>query len=178
MAATIYNLDTANLFVGDDNPDNSQFLTLQSVKMPMLEESTRTINPGGGVIAMDIGNRKITISSLTFKLNGINPDVMPKFMANRRVKYTIRGNVSNIRTQEDLDLVSVIEGRMVKVDMSEFSKDSEISTDYEIKEIVFYSMHMANVEKYYLDAFAGPAGVRIDGVPLFRNVARNIGLGV
>jgi len=178
MSATIFNLDTANLFVGDDNPDNSQFLTLSGVKIPSLEESTRTISPGGGVVAIDIGMRKITMSSLTFKLSGLNPDVMPKFMANRRIKYTIRANVSNVRTQEDTPLVATIEGRMVKMDVGEFKKDGEVDTDYEIKEIVHYMLKLGTQEKYYLDAFAGPSGVRIDGVPIFRNVARNIGLGV
>lgn len=178
MTATIFNLDTANLFVGDDDPDNSQFLTLNGVKVPMLEESTRTITPGGGIVAMDVGMRKITISPLTFKLSGLNPDVMPKFMVNRRIKYTIRANVSNVRTQEDVPLVATVEGRMVKVDMAEFKKDGEVDTDYEIKEIVHYMLKLGTQEKYYLDAFSGPNGVRIDGVPVFRNVARNIGLGV
>lgn len=178
MSKTIFNLDTANLFVGDDDPDNSQFLTLSGVKIPMLEESTRTVNPGGGVVAMDIGMRKITISPLTFKLAGLNPDVMPKFMTNRRIKYTIRANVSNVRTQEDIPLVATIEGRMVKVDLSEFRKDGEVDSDYEIKEIVHYMLKLGDQEQYYLDAFAGPAGVRINGVQVFRDVARNIGLGV
>jgi phage tail tube protein FII len=178
MSATIYNLDTANLFVGDDNPDNSQFLTLNGAKVPMLEESTRTITPGGGIVAMDIGMRKITISPFTFKLNGINPDVMPKFMTNRRIKYTLRGNVSNVRTQEDIPLLAVVEGRMIKVDIGEFRKDTEVDTDYEIREIAYYMLKLGDQEKYYLDVFAGPNGVRIDGNPIFRDVARNIGLGV
>lgn len=178
MAATIYNLDTANLFVGDEDPDNSQFLVLNGIKIPALEESTRTITPGGGIVAIDIGNRKITIAPFTFKLSGLNPDVMPAFMATRRKKYTMRGNLANVRTQEDIPVVMTIEGRMVKVDINEVKKDSDVDSDYEVREIVHYMLKIGDKEKYYLDAFAGPNGVRIDGVSPFREVARNIGLGV
>ncbi len=178
MSKTIYNLDTANLFVGDDDPENSQFLTLMSVKIPSLEEATRTIEPGGGIVAIDFGLRKINALSISFGLSGINPDVMPKFMPSRRTAYTIRGNISDVRTQEDIPLVATIQGRMTKLDVGEFKKGGEVNSDYEIKEIVHYMLKIGDQEKFYMDAFAGPNGVRIDGVPVFRDVARNIGLGV
>lgn len=178
MAATIYNLDTANLFVGDDDPNTSQFLVLNSVKLPMLEETTKTHMPGGGVVAIDIGTRKVNAPTMSFKLAGLNPDVMPKFMSTPRSKYTVRGNLFDVRAQLDLPVVGVVEGKMTKVDINEFKKDSDVGSDYEIKEVVFYQLMIAGKEKFYFDMFAGPGGVRIDGQQIFRQVALNVGLGV
>lgn len=176
MAATIFNLDAANLFTGDDDPGNSQFLTLQSVKLPSLEESTRSHTPGGGIMAIDIGNKKINALMLTFTLVGLNPDVMPKFMAPQRQKYTVRGNLFNASTQEDLPVVGVITGKMVRSEVSQFTKDDGVNTDYEIREVTKYMLTIDGQEKYYFDFFGGIGAARVDGVPMFQAAARNLGL--
>lgn len=175
--ATIYNLDTANLFAGDEDPDHSQFLVLNTVRFPALEETTKEVKPGGGVVGVKIGMRSVAAPMISFNLTGINPKVMNKFMTNRREHYTIRGNIANISTQEDIPLVCVVYGRMTKVDMGEFRKDDGINTDYEINEIVRYQLKIDGDEKYFIDIFGGPNAIRVDGRPLFREVARNIGLG-
>jgi P2 family phage contractile tail tube protein len=175
--ATIYNLDTANLFAGDDDPDHSQFLVLNSVKFPALEEATKEFKPGGGIAGVKIGMRSIGALMISFNLAGLNLKVMNKFMTNRREHYTIRGNVANVTTQEDIPLVCVVHGRMTKVDMGEFKKDDGINTDYEINEITRYMLKIGGDEKYFIDVFGGPNAVRIDGRTIFRQVARNIGLG-
>lgn len=175
MAQTILNMDLAALFIGDDNPVNSQALTLKSVKIPGLEEATKNHNPGGGVLAIDIGMKKINAPMFTFKLAGMQPDVMPRFMTSRRQNYTLRGNLFDLATQEDKPCIAVINGKMTKVETSEFQKDDGVDTDYEIREIVKYILTIDNAEKYYLDFFLGAAGVRVDGVPLFGAAARNLG---
>lgn len=176
MVATINNLDTANLFIGNDDPANSQYLVLINFKLPVLEEVTRNYNPGGGIVGIDMAMRRLNTFTFPFSLNGIQPDVLPYFMGNRRTDYTVRGNLANIATQEDIPFVATITGRMVKVEHSQFTKDTGIDTDYEVKEIVRYKLVIGTEEKYFLDAFRGPAGFRIDGQQPFRNVARNIGL--
>ncbi len=178
MSNTIYNLDTANLFVGDDDPENSQFLVLNSLTLPALEESTRSHSGGGAAATIDIGMRKINALTFPFQLTGLTPDVTAKFMPSRRTKYTIRGNISDVRSQKDIPLLAVVEGRMIKATTSEFRKDGEVSSDYEIREVVFYSLKIDSDEKFYFDYFAGPNGVRVNGVSIFSDVARNIGLGV
>lgn len=176
--STIYNLDTANLFVGDDNPDESQFLVLKSVKVPSLEENTKDFQPGGGVAGISYGMRSIMPLVTTFTLEGINPKVMPYFMRTRRVPYTIRGNLTDVRTQADIPLVAVLHGRMIKVDVGEFAKQNGVESMYEIREVVKYELRIDGTEKVYFDFFAGPGGVRIDGETVFNDVARNIGIGV
>lgn len=174
--STIFNLDTANLFAGDDDPNHSQFLVLNSVKLPSLEEQTKEHKPGGGLVGVEIGMRSIAALMIGFNLNGLNPKVMNKFMTGRREAYTIRGNVSNVKTQEDIPLVCVVHGRMTKAEISDFKKDDGVDTDYEIKEIVRYTLKLDRDEKYFFDFFGGPNAVRIDGRSIFRSVARNIGL--
>ncbi len=178
MPATLFNLDSANLFVGDDDPTNSQFLTLKTVKIPGMEEQTKDHMGGGAVASIKLGMRSFTIAPLSFSLEGFNPDIMPRFMpaGPARIKYTIRGNVRNIRTHEDLPLRAIVEGRMTKAEISEFKKDDGVSTDYEINEVLFYHLYFGNQEKIYFDYWAGPNGLRMDGVSTLQGVSRNLGL--
>lgn len=180
MAATILNLDTANLFAGDADPTNSQFLTLNNIKFPALEEKTKAHSPGGGVMSINVGMRSVNALSLTFQLAGINPDVMNKYMPGlgRRTKYTLRGNLNDLQTQEDIPVLAVVNGRMTKSDIGQFDKDNGLNSDYEIQEIVGYQLLIGGTEKFYFDFFAGPRGIRIDGVVVYNTVARNLGLGV
>lgn len=176
MAATILNLDTANLFLGDDDPDDSQFLALSSVKLPNLEEAVKEHTPGGGVGTIEIPMRKLNAIALTFSLMGMAPDALSMFMAARRQNYTVRGNMFDLASQNDIPVVGVVFGRMTKVEVSDFKKDDGVSTDYEIKGVMRYRLTIGGREKFFYDALQGPRGVRIDGVNPFARVARNIGL--
>ena len=116
--------------------------------------------------------------SLTFKLRGLNPDVMNRFGINspNRHNYTMRGNVLDLRTGDALPLVAVTKGRMIKLESDEWKREDGISHDYEIAEIVFYQLLVNNQEKFYFDWFAGPMGWRVDGTPTFDVEARNLGI--
>lgn len=178
MPATLFNLDAANLFVGDDDPTNSQFLTLKNVKLPGMEEQTKEHMGGGAVASIRLGMRSFSIAALTFTLEGFNPTVMTRFMpvAAQRIKYTVRGNIRDIRTHEDISMRAIVEGRMTKSELSDFKKDDGVTTDYEINEILFYHLYFGAEEKIYFDYWAGPNGLRIDGVDALPGVARNLGL--
>lgn len=174
--STIYNLDSANLFTGDDDPNHSQFLVIETIKFPALEEATKEFKPGGGVMSIELGMKNIKPLTLGFKLAGLQPRVMGQFMKDTKDNYTIRGNLFDAKTQENLKVVGVVFGRMVKTDLGEFKKEDGVSTDYEIKEITKYKLHVDGDEKYYFDFFAGPAGVRVNGRKIYNRVARNLGL--
>jgi len=178
MPSTLFNLDAANLFVGDDDPTRSQFLALKSIKIPGLEEQTKEHTGGGAIATLSLGMRVFKVSPLTFTLEGPNPDVLPSFMspAAARKKYTIRGNVRDVRTHDDIELRAIVEGRMTKIEISEYKKDDGITSDYEINEITFYHLFFKGAEKIYYEFFSGPAGLRIDGAPALQGVARNLGI--
>jgi phage tail tube protein FII len=178
MPATLYNLDAMNLFVGDDDPTDSQFLTMQNVKIPGLEEQTKEHAGGGAISSIDLGMRYFKIAPLTFTLQGFNPTVMPRFMpaGAQRIKYTARGNIRDVRTHDDIALKAIVEGRMTKVEISDFKRDDGVTTEYEIKEILFYQLFIGDAEKIYFDYWAGPSGLRMDGNLILGGMARNLGL--
>lgn len=175
---TIFNLDAANLFIGDEDPNDSQFLTLKDVTLPSLNESTRSHMPAGGAMAIEIGNRQIDAFQMSFNLDGFNPDVITRFMptAPNRIKYTIRGNMRDLRAGTDIECRAVVEGRMTQASMGAFSKDGGVQSEYQISEIVMYELYFDGNEKFYFDVFAGLAGCRRDGAPMFDQAAANIGL--
>ena len=178
MAQTILHVDLANLFVGDDDPTKSQHLVLKGVTLPQLTEKMKTHSPGGGIMDVDLGLRKMDPLKMPFKLEGLNPDVMPRFMPNgsQRIKYTMRANIRDLQTHADLPLLGIIEGRMMQVNISELGSGNSTETDYSIQEIFRYQLFINNVEKYYFDFFSGAAGVRIDGNQVFKTAAANLGL--
>lgn len=176
MPATLFNVDSANLFVGDDDPTNSQFLTIKNVKIPGITEKTKEHTGGGAAAAIELSTGIIEALTLSFSLAGFNPDVMTRVLGRERIKYTMRANVRDIRTHAELPLRAIIEGKMTKYESSQFEKDSGMDSDYEVKEIIFYHLYFNNKEKFYFDYFAGPGGVRVDGVPAFAARARNLGL--
>jgi len=176
MAATLFNMDSANLFVGDDDPSNSQFLTLKNIKVPSITEKTKEHTGGGASASIELATGIIEAPTLTFGLEGFNPDVMTRVLQQSRLKYTVRGNIRDVRSHEEIPLRAIVQGKMTKYEPSQFEKDSGMSSDYEIKEIVFYHLFFNNQEKIYFDYFAGPAGLRINGIPVQQARARNLGL--
>lgn len=178
MASTIQHLDMANIFVGDDDPTKSVYLTLKNFKLPSLEEMTKDHTGGGTAMGITIGMALIQAPTFTFQLEGLNPDIDERFMPGlqRRIKYTVRGNVSDLRDHRDIEVKAIIEGRMTKVEMSDFDREKGSTTDYEIKEVMFYALYFDNEEKWYLDYFAGASGVRRNGELMFPQKARNLGL--
>lgn len=176
MASTLFHMDAANLFVGDDDPRNSQFQVLRNIKIPALTEKTKDHTGGGAMATVELGMAVFEAFTLDFSLEGFNPEVMKYVGIRSRQKFTVRGNIRDIRTHEDKELRAIVEGKMVKYEPSQFERDSGMTSDYQIKEIMFYHLYFAGAEKVYFDYMAGPAGVRIDGIPVFDNMARNLGL--
>lgn len=169
-------LDAANLFVGDDDPTNGEFITLKSLKLPALKEKTKDHTGGGAAMGIQMGMRMLEPLEFTFKLEGVNIRTMTKFMPPDRTNYTVRGNIRDLDLLTDIPVVAVIAGRMSSVDMGEYGRDNGTETDYMISEVVRYRLTIGDVEKYRFDYFRGMAGVFVDGQPLFGNVARNLGL--
>lgn len=175
-ASTVFHVDAATLFVGDDDPTNSQHLVLKSVKLPTLTEKTRDHSPGGGPVSVKLGMRKIEAPEPTFKLEGINPTVMNKFMPPTRTMYTMRANIRDVVQQTDIAMKAIIQGRMMEVDMGDFGTDESVESDYKISEVLYYQVFFDNQEKYYFSFPEGYAGVRVDGQQVFRQMAANLGL--
>lgn len=175
-AATALHVDAATLYVGDDDPTNSQHLVLKGVKLPPLREKTREHSPGGAPMSINLGMRKLEALEPTFKLEGINPTVQNKFMPQVRTMYTMRANIRDVVQQRDIAMKAIIEGRLQEVDMGDFGTDDAVESDYKITEVMYYQVFFDNQEKWYFSFAEGYAGARIDGAQIFRQVAANLGL--
>ncbi len=176
--ATLYEMDFVALFCDELDPTKSNWLNLEEVRIPMLQEKTSESTGGGAAMGLRMGMGVFEPIDFTFKLRGVNPDVMNKIMPPGRVRrsYTVTGNVRDLEGNRQFALKAIVKGRMTKMDMGTFTRDSGLSTDYQIDEIVFYSLHLDGVEKYYVDQFVGPGGIRVDGNQVYQDVARNLGL--
>lgn len=176
--ATIYEMDFAALFCDELDPSMAKWLNLEEVKIPALQEKTSETTGGGAAMSIRMGMGAFEPIELTFKLRGIDPDTLSQIMApgRRRKAYTITGNVRDLEGDREMPLRAVVRGRMTKADMGSFTRESGISTDYQIDEVVHYALYLDNVERYYVDAFSGPGTIRVNGIPVYSDVARNLGL--
>ena len=177
MANTLYILDAAALFLGDEDPTDAETITIKSVKIPALKEKTKSHMGGGATMEVNLGMRALEPLEFTFKLEGFNPKAMGQLMpAAGRLKYTVRGSIRDVKAGTDIGVRAIIDGRMTSYEPSEFSRDQGIESDYMFAEIMGYQLFLNDVEKFYFDYFGGFTGVRIDGDQPFRGVARNLGL--
>ncbi len=176
--ATIYECDSMALFVDDLDPTKAHFLDIEELKIPSLVEKTGEHSGGGASMAITFGRGIFEVIDLTFKLRGLQPEIMPLIAlpGRARRKYTMMGNVRDLEANTEVALKVVIEGRMTKVDMGSFSRDNGISTDFQVSEVVHYEFWLNGIEKYYLNYFGGPSAVRVDGVPVYQTMGRNLGL--
>lgn len=174
----LFIMDMATIQVGDLNPDDLNHLRLESVKLPTLQEKTQDHTPGGAVMGLQIGMTMLEALNLTFRMKGLNPETSRRLGIGqgRRLNYTLRGNVRDVREDRNFACRVRVNGRMIKVDQSEFARESGINEDFEITEVVLYEVHFDNQEKFFFDFFRGPAGARIDGTPIFSQQAANLGL--
>lgn len=176
MYGTIEVLDAANLFIGDD-PNNSKHLVLKTCRIIAdLEEGTIAHKPGGHVVSMDLGDRTFMMPKMAFSLSGPNTDVLTDFMPSRKINYTVRANIRNIRDDTDTSIVAAFKGRMVKASYNEFEKSNNMDGSYEIAELITYTLVRNGIEVLYFDVMGGVSTFRRNGQPMFPDLARNLGL--
>jgi len=176
VASTIFHMDSANLFVGDDDPTNSQHLVLKNIKLPNLEEIKKEYLGGGAIGKVSMGMGAVEPLVLTFNLDGFTPDVLSRFMSPTRIKYTVRGNIRDFFDHSDIEVKAILEGRMTKAEMSEFDKEKGTDSAYEITEAVHYALYFGQQEKLFFNLRT--SRLRVDGVDVNRQRNINLGIGV
>lgn len=161
--STIYIMEAANLFCGDDDPTASKHLTLTELQLPNLQESFQDYHPGGSRVQIEVavGVQKLEAS---FKLAGWDPDLLTQFGlgASARKKFTAYGSIRNKRTGEAIEAKAVLEGRLGSASPEAFQRGEMQGFDYTIAEILHYELHFGGAEKIYWDFFT--ADWRVDGV--------------
>lgn len=154
MAATIYVMEAVNLFAGDDDPTKSKHLTIEELKLPTLQEKNTKHHAGGSCAEIEVAVGMEALQS-TFKLKGWDPDLMIQFGlgSNRRLPFTARGVIRDLRTNRAIEAVALMEGRLGKIEADAFKRGDLQGHDYMIHEIMHYELFFDNAEKIYWDFF-------------------------
>jgi phage tail tube protein FII len=148
----IHVLEAANLFCGDEDPTNSTHLIIANLKLPGLEENFVEHNPGGAPIGVEVGTHIMRLES-TFELVGWQPTVMALIGRERRDAqfFTAYGLMRSKRTARPFQVKAVMEGRLGRVNPTEFSRGSNHSHEYRIGGIWHYELYYDGQELYYWD---------------------------
>lgn len=172
--SNVYIMEAANLFVGDHDPRNSKFLTLEELKLPDLQEAMVDHNPGGGKVGVEfaVGIQKL---EPTFKLKGWDAPLLRIFGLGSTVRklFTAYGVIRDKRSGRALEAMAVIEGRLSKVAPDAFKRGEAMDFEYAISEVMHYELFFDGNEELYWDFFTNT--LRLGGVdpdPDFNSILR------
>jgi hypothetical protein len=159
-------MESANLFCGDDDPSSSNHLVLQELKLPGLEENYVDHAPTGAPIAIEIDTHMTRLEA-TFNLAGWQTKVMTMIGESnkQRQKFTAYGLIRDRRTGEALESIAIMEGRLGRVNPTNFRKGDLQAHEYSIRGITHYELNMADEELYRWDFFTSTrtiGGVDLD----------------
>ena len=160
----VYVNEAFNLYVGNDDADNSKKLVIANLQIPDLEEITQEHHAGGALGAIEVGGLGVKALMSKFKLTGWDPQTMSQFGIGARAQYpfTAKALVRNKNGGAGLGVKAVMWGRLTKISPNEMKRGDLLGHDHEIKEITHYELYFNDAEKYYWDFFASIW--RVDGV--------------
>lgn len=164
MAASVIIWEAANLFAGDDGPNNSKHLSLQSTMLPTLREKTQEHHPGGGVGAITIGGLGIEALELPFKLTGVDAQTKALFGlgSNASRFYTLYGVLRDKNSGRAIERKAVVRGRLTEISEGEFQRGQLVDQDHKITEITHYELYENKAELYFYDFFSSTW--RVNGI--------------
>lgn len=171
----IFIQEATNLFVGDDGPNNSKHLILDTLKLPTFEEKSQAHFAGGAIGEIMVGNLGLNALELTFGVKSYDPQIMSQFGLNsrRRLPYTIYGAIRDLQGGNMVELKCVLQGRIQKLEGDDLKRGEIIGHNHTIQEILHYEVFFDQKEKFYYDHFT--SDWRVDGVSQnsdIRNVLR------
>jgi uncharacterized protein len=156
MAASVIIWEAANLYAGDNGPNNSKHLTLQSIQIPQLKEKTEEHTPGGGIGAISIGMMSLEMLEVTFKLVGSDVQTKAQFGlgSNGSQFYTIYGALRDKNSGRAIERKLIVKGRLVECGEDEFSRGKLTTQDHKIAEVTHYELYEDKAEVHYYDFFS------------------------
>lgn len=147
----LYTMEAANLFAGDANPNASQHLTLQELKLPGLEENYVDHTPGGAPVGIEIDTH-INRLEATFNLAGWSPEVMIMIgsweaaLQHFTAYGLIRDRLSGVARQA----TAIIWGRLGRVNPTNFRRGDLQAHEYSIRGITHYELTLEGIGDIYL----------------------------
>jgi uncharacterized protein len=163
MAGTIYIMEAANLFCGDEADSESQHLRLSEIKLPGLEENYVDHVAGGAPLAIEVDTH-INKLEATFNLAGWQREVMTMIGRSERAlqTFTAYGVIRDRRTGSALEGKAIMGGRLGRANPANWRRGDLQHHEYSIKGMVSYQLYLAGDEIYNWDFFLNQR--RIGGV--------------
>ena len=95
-------MEAANIYAGDHDPSASNHVSLQTLKLPAIEQNYVDHAPGGSPMAIEISTH-INRLEATFNLAGWTPHVMVLLRRGKaHARFTVRGVIRDRKTGEAL----------------------------------------------------------------------------
>lgn len=172
--SNIYIMEAANLFVGNHDPQNSKFLTLEELKLPDLQETLVDHQPGGGKVGVEfaVGVEKL---EPTFKLKGWDAPLLRDFGLGSTIRktFTAYGVVRDKKSGKALEAKAIMEGRLSRIAPDAFQRGETMGHEYSINEVLHYELFFDGKEELYWDFFTNT--LRLGGIdpdPDFNSILR------
>lgn len=163
--SNVLTMEAANLFCGDHDKATSNHLSLLDLKLASLEENLVDWNPGGSPVASEV-ETGINKLEMTFNLAGWTPEVMKLIGTSQRERqvFTAYGVIRDRRSGSTLEAMAVAQGRLARVNPTNFRRGDLHQHEYTIRGIVHYELYMGEDEIYFWDMFTNE--LRVGGVDI------------
>ena len=160
----------ANLYAGDDTPNNNKWQNLESVALPTMEEMSESHQGGGSFMEVEYGRMGVKALTPSFKLKGWDVQVSRLFGAETRTPWTVYGMLRDRQTDRPIEVKAVIFARLSKYGPDEFQKGKMMGHDCGMVEVVHYALTIDGNEEIYVDA--NEPAYRVGGVDRLANERR------
>lgn len=151
---TVHLMEAANLFCGDHDPTASKHLTIQSVKLPDMQELMQDHHAGGAPFQVEFGTGFQKLEA-TFKLVGFDADLLRQFGLGSRMRhtYTAYEVIQDRQTGRRIENKAIIQARLGKVSREEYSRGNLQGAEYALNEIMHYEFYHDGTRLQYFDFF-------------------------
>ncbi|CDX55870.1 Phage major tail tube protein [Mesorhizobium plurifarium] len=155
MAEKLLLLEQVNLFVGDQDPEDSNHIKLQSLGLPTLEQVTVAHLGGGAPGEVEFGMNAIKALQPTFKFAGFAKSSYRAMGVgtNQPMNFTGYGVLKNKQTGDAFQAKTVIRGIVSRIAPDAFDRSSAFGHDHQIGEVTHYELSVDNEEWFYWDYF-------------------------
>lgn len=163
MPGSIFILEAANIFCGDQDPSLSQHLTITDHKLPKMELATVDHSAGGAPMTIEIDTILQKLES-TFTLAGWSPEVATLIASweQQHNTFTSYGVIRDRRSGIAIEAKAIIGGKLGLADPANFTRGAAQSWAYAIRAITSYQLYVDQAEVYWWDFFLNT--LRVGGV--------------
>jgi P2 family phage contractile tail tube protein len=176
MSGEILVMETANVFIGNHDPEKSKHLVIKNLTLPTLEPATADHMPGGGVMEVAFSMGVLRKLEPSFQLVGFDQEAYRAagVGSNQIENFTFRGGIRKKSDGRLLAAVATIRGTMGKVAPDQFERGNLMGHDHMLVDVVRYKLELGGVSWFDVD-FWGSTRKRF-GVDEYAEMRRVLGV--